>query len=44
MDDVYVTSGYFKEETDGTKNGGQLFVIKNSGAKGFPGRNFTATN
>ena len=37
--DLYVTSAMQTLE-DGTKQGGQLFVVKDTGAQGFPGRAF----
>jgi len=40
LTDIYVTSGSTKTE-DGNIKGGQLFVIKNTGARGLPGRGFS---
>ena len=37
--DIYVTSGSTKNE-DGSVKGGQLFVIKDTGARGIPARCF----
>ena len=37
--DLYVTSAVQTLE-DGRKQGGQLFVVKDTGAQGFPGRAF----
>ena len=40
--DIFVTSGSTKNE-DGSIKGGQLFVIKDTGAKGIPARCFDPT-
>ena len=40
MKQMLVTSGSTKTE-EGNAKGGQLFVIKNTGAKGLPGRGFS---
>ena len=37
--DLYVTSAQHTLE-DGTKQGGQLFIVKETGAQGLPGRAF----
>ena len=40
--DIFVTSGSTKNE-DGSIKGGQLFVIKDTGARGIPARCFDPT-
>lgn len=40
MKQTLVTSGSTKTE-EGNVKGGQLFVIKNTGARGLPGRGFS---
>lgn len=41
LEDLYVTSATHEE--NGEIKGGKLFVVKNTGAKGIPARNFDST-
>ena len=41
LEDLYVTSATHEE--NGEIKGGKLFVVKNTGAKGIPARNFDLT-